>query len=968
MPSQDAPPQILLLECPICADSKRYKGQRGLNIHCVRVHSPRTDQPPPSLTPQNVRVNTFPNTSPTPSSLAHFLATLKTSCKLSKRIPKGARASAARSLAECIARVVSDNTYPSWELLLTFAYKNFHIPHSKSNRSLTTLIKHNISHPCFPSSPTDNTNALTQSPSLPTQSTKHRCKLIENKLSDGDLKGATRLLFSSDTLATYSPAVLSALKDKHPTASASSQPPNPPTNSQQPLQVSKTAVLQAVLSFPAGSAGGLDGITPQHLKDLTSPLAGDAGETLLKELTALTNVMLAGKVCADVVPILYGANLIALKKKDGSFRPIAVGSTLRRLASKICCREFHSRLTEKFKPIQLGFGLKSGCEGAVHATRTFLNSQNFEILVKIDVQNAFNSVDRGVLLTQIENELPEIYSYLWQCYGAPSKLMYRDNEISSCVGCQQGDPLGPVIFNLAIHPIITQLTSDLNIWYLDDGTIGGKRSTVLADLQTIIDRFAEIGLTINFNKCEIFIGESIPPNIRTSIMKDINILTPNISVLSHDNLTLLGAPIFDESIPLSINAKIDHFHSCSELLFQINPHMAIYILRLCLFSPKFMYILRCCPVWKFPSLTANIDQILKDTICKIINITLCSRSWSQASLPIKLGGLGIRSTGSLALPAFLASVNSTLSLIGGILNVPSTINVSVSCLTDAECAWRAENPNEQMPDEKTNQAAWDACKIKNTLQSLLNDSANYERARLLAVSEKESGHWLHALPSRNLGSVLDPSALRIAVCLRLGLKICEPHACSRCSQPVDSLGRHGLHCPMSAGRLFRHATLNDLIRRSLSTAGLPATLEPSGLSATDGKRPDGCTLVPWSLGRPLAWDATCVDTLAPSHVEGSSRKPGTAADQAQMSKRRKYAFLTNEYEFAALAVETLGPWSSDTKKFMKEVSVRLIGVSGDHRAGSFFAQRLSLAVQRGNAASVLGSMPQAGELGGVFYI
>ncbi|XP_063537570.1 uncharacterized protein LOC134746928 [Cydia strobilella] len=124
---------------------------------------------------------------------------------------------------------------------------------------------------------------------------------------------------------------------------------------------------------------------------------------------------------------------------------------------------------------------------------------------------------------------------------------------------------------------------------------------------------------------------------------------------------------------------------------------------------------------------------------------------------------------------------------------------------------------------------------------------------------------------------------------------------------------------MSAGRFYRHSTLNYLIRRALSTAGLPATLEPSGLSAADGKRPDGCTLVLWSLGRPLAWDATCVDTLAPSHVEGSARKPGTATDQAQTLKRRKYAFLTNEHDFAALAVETLGPWSTYTKKFVKEV-------------------------------------------------
>ncbi|CAH2226484.1 jg13502, partial [Pararge aegeria aegeria] len=35
----------------------------------------------------------------------------------------------------------------------------------------------------------------------------------------------------------------------------------------------------------------------------------------------------------------------------------------------------------------------------------------------------------------------------------------------------------------------------------------------------------------------------------------------------------------------------------------------------------------------------------------------------------------------------------------------------------------------------------------------------------------------------------------------------------------------------------------------------------------DGKRPDGMTIVPWWMGRSLVWDATCVDTLAASHLQ-----------------------------------------------------------------------------------------------------
>ena len=43
-------------------------------------------------------------------------------------------------------------------------------------------------------------------------------------------------------------------------------------------------------------------------------------------------------------------------------------------------------------------------------------------------------------------------------------------------------------------------------------------------------------------------------------------------------------------------------------------------------------------------------------------------------------------------------------------------------------------------------------------------------------------------------------------------------------------------------------------------------LEPSGLDRGDGKRPDGITVNPYSRGRCLIWDATCVNTFASSKL------------------------------------------------------------------------------------------------------
>ncbi|CAH2230048.1 jg20257 [Pararge aegeria aegeria] len=71
-----------------------------------------------------------------------------------------------------------------------------------------------------------------------------------------------------------------------------------------------------------------------------------------------------------------------------------------------------------------------------------------------------------------------------------------------------------------------------------------------------------------------------------------------------------------------------------------------------------------------------------------------------------------------------------------------------------------------------------------------------------------------------------------------------------------------------------------------SVSRLIAVLEPIGLARSDGKRPDGMTLIPWRLGRSLLWDATCVDTLAASHIQATSSMVGAAASSAEQAKRR----------------------------------------------------------------------------------
>ncbi len=133
---------------------------------------------------------------------------------------------------------------------------------------------------------------------------------------------------------------------------------------------------------------------------------------------------------------------------------------------------------------------------------------------------------------------------------------------------------------------------------------------------------------------------------------------------------------------------------------------------------------------------------------------------------------------------------------------------------------------------------------------------------------------------------------------------------------MDSLATHGLSCHWSEGRHFRHAALNDIVHRALTSAKVPSRLEPSGLYRTDGKRPDGITVVPWKSGQLLVWDATCPDTFAQSYSSSATREAGAVAALAE-EKEDKYANLSSAHTFTPVAIETYGVFGPVNLQQMK---------------------------------------------------
>jgi len=165
-----------------------------------------------------------------------------------------------------------------------------------------------------------------------------------------------------------------------------------------------------------------------------------------------------------------------------------------------------------FGPLQVGVATQGGAEASVHAVRKLaeeFGNDPGKIMLKVDFSNAFNLVDRTVMLAQVYDKLPGLYRWVDYCYSHPAHLFCGTSVLSSAAGVQQGDPLGPLLFSLVLHPLACKIEAefpelDLCVWYLDDGTIIGQVDEVHQVFLLLEKDGPALGLHLNVKKNEIW--------------------------------------------------------------------------------------------------------------------------------------------------------------------------------------------------------------------------------------------------------------------------------------------------------------------------------------------------------------------------------------------------------------------------------------------------------------------------------
>jgi hypothetical protein len=294
---------------------------------------------------------------------------------------------------------------------------------------------------------------------------------------------------------------------------------------EEELEFAPAVLQQVIAGANPHSAPGPDGLRYKHLQD--------AGSVVLAPLAALWQLLYDG---TGLLPqgfwrLHSAAQLFALGVE--TVRPIAVGGTLRRLFVAGFVRVHRKHLIAEFQSAgQFGVGVAGGAEVVAALAKLLHESDSW--LLDVDGSNAFNSIRRSVFLPAASAALGRGYSYVAAVYGnAPPPLLFRMESgevrcIPSASGCQQGDPLGPVLFCLGILQLMRDLrgrfeASGISLFgYMDDLTLGGMPgqpvlSGALAEaFEALRLRLGEVGITVNTSKSRALpprsVGTAVPPD------------------------------------------------------------------------------------------------------------------------------------------------------------------------------------------------------------------------------------------------------------------------------------------------------------------------------------------------------------------------------------------------------------------------------------------------------------------------
>ena len=626
----------------------------------------------------------------------------------------------------------------------------------------------------------------------------HDLRRIDRAISDGQLRKAAAVIRGQSGVATPSPLVIEEMRAKHPQGSA-----NPFGNQVGPVSTALTAAHQVVLdgivdSLDLQTSPGLSGWSPTLVKHCYG--TPDDNTPFRQFLFCLAKQVLQGT--APGRSMLCAARLTALQQTPDKLRPIACGELFYRVVMRFLLRVTSPR--GGLLPVQLGVGSPGGVSPIVELLQREYEAQmdggadHERQAYSLDFSNAFNSVAREVIAQAVRTHAPGLYRMTKWAYGGPTPLVMVGGDqcvvIPSSQGVRQGDPLGPLLFSMAIRGKVERLQQAVHqeetayvTSYLDDIALVSANPHLMPQIQAIfapgpgMERPPD-GIALNVAKT------------RVDNMGTLHQSAAGLPVLGSlvGNVAARRQFLVDKMEPLRIQLlRLRH----------LPRQQALLLLRMCL-VPQLQHLLRIMDLSDLQEELQQLDMMVYDTLQHLRMAP--PRTANQppdpairriVTLPISSGGFGLFSFAELR-PVARAACREEATYQLLTMEVPHGIV-----------------PFEDRPQHPVRQKDRSKLLFAEAVDHFTNDLSHDQRLVFFDNSSKVGTAWMHAVPCGRYRRLSDRDVAAAINIRLLQADLRQRASCRRCELPNTAL--HHEVCGLShLPKQFRH----DAIRDKIATA------------------------------------------------------------------------------------------------------------------------------------------------------